>query len=424
MQFNENRSSTLVVDGGYKLDGRIDVAGNKNSALPLLAACLLTDQLCELTNMPCIRDVDVMVELLSGLGAVVERKGTTTLEVDCSKVSSDEPDPGLVGRLRGSVLLMGPLLARVGTAKLAPPGGDFPARRSLSVHLQALRELGVKERDGIGHVLDATDGLKAASFYLEEASVTGTETAVLAAAAAKGITEIRHAASEPHVVELCTFLSAMGVEIEGAGTSTLRVYGGSKLQGATHELQGDYIEAGSWAVLGAITGGDVAVHGARTTDLEPIISVLKRLGLDCDANDERLIVRASKMKGCREITTAPWPAFPSDMVSLVTVLATQAEGRTLVHDWMYELRLFALEQLSGMGANLFLCDPHRIIIDGPTVLSGRSLDTRDLRSGMALIAAGLAAEGVSRIGPLETVERGYGNLVTRLRSLGARVSVE
>jgi len=423
-QSNENRSSTLVVDGGHKLGGRIDVEGNKNSALPLLAACLLTDQLCELTNMPCIRDVDVMVELLSGLGAVIERKGTTTLEVDCSKISSDEPDPGLVGRLRGSVLLMGPLLARVGTAKLAPPGGDFPARRSLSVHLQALREMGVSERDGIGHVLDANDGLKGASFYLEEASVTGTETAILAAAAAKGITDIRHAASEPHVVELCSFLSAMGVQIEGAGTSTLRIHGGSKLTGATHQLQGDYIEAGSWAVLGAITGGDVAVHGARATDLEPIISVLKRLGLDCDANDERLVVRASKMKGCREITTAPWPAFPSDMVSLVTVLATQAEGRTLVHDWMYELRLFALEQLSGMGANLFLCDPHRIIVDGPTVLSGRSLDTRDLRSGMALIAAGLAAEGVSRIGPLETVERGYGNLVTRLRSLGAQVSVE
>ena len=423
-QFNENRSSTLVVDGGHKLGGRIDVEGNKNSALPLLAACLLTDQLCELTNMPCIRDVDVMVELLSGLGAVVERKGTTTLQVNCSKISSDEPDPGLVGRLRGSVLLMGPLLARVGTAKLAPPGGDFPARRSLSVHLQALREMGVSERHSIGHVLDATDGLKAGSFYLDEASVTGTETAVLAAAGAKGITEIRHAASEPHVVELCTFLSEMGVQIEGAGTSTLRVHGGSKLKGATHQLQGDYIEAGSWAVLGAITGGDVAVHGARPIDLEPIISVLKRLGLDCDANDERLIVRASKMKGCREITTAPWPAFPSDMVSLVTVLATQAEGRTLVHDWMYELRLFALEQLSGMGANLFLCDPHRIIVDGPTVLSGRNLDTRDLRSGMALIAAGLAAEGVSRIGPLETVERGYGNLVERLRSLGAQVSVE
>jgi len=423
-QFNENRSSTLVVDGGHKLGGRIDVAGNKNSALPLLAACLLTDQLCELTNMPCIRDVDVMVELLSGLGAVVERKGTTTLEVTCLKISSDEPDPGLVGRLRGSVLLMGPLLARVGTAKLAPPGGDFPARRSLSVHLRALREMGVSERDGIGYVLDATDGLKAASFYLDEASVTGTETAILAAAAAKGITEIRHAASEPHVVELCTFLSAMGVQIEGAGTSTLRVHGGSKLKGATHQLQGDYIEAGSWAVLGAITGGDVAVHGARAIDLEPIISVLKRMGLDCDANDERLIVRGSKMKGCRAITTAPWPAFPSDMVSLVTVLATQAEGRTLVHDWMYELRLFALEQLSGMGANLFLCDPHRIIVDGPTVLSGRSLDTRDLRSGMALIAAGLAAEGVSRIGPLETVERGYGNLVARLRLLGAQVSVE
>ncbi|MEE3203223.1 MAG: UDP-N-acetylglucosamine 1-carboxyvinyltransferase [Acidobacteriota bacterium] len=420
----ESLSSTLVVEGGHKLNGRIDVEGNKNSALPLLAACLLTDQVCELTNVPRIKDVDVMVELLSGLGAGIERKGPTTLSVHCATVSTDEPDPGLVGRLRGSVLLVGPLLARVGRVRLAPPGGDFPARRTLSVHLQALEEMGVKERDGSGHALDAGDGLTAASFYLDEASVTGTETAVLAAAAAKGVSEIRHAASEPHVVELCQFLSAMGVEIEGAGTSTLKVHGGSKLIGASHQLKGDYIEAGSWAVIGAITGGEVEVCGARASDLEPIVRVLERLKLECNSNDDRLTVSRSKLEGCRQITTAPWPAFPSDMVSLVTVLATQAEGRTLIHDWMYELRLFALEQLSGMGANLFLCDPHRIIVDGPSALSGRNLDTRDLRSGMALIAAGLAGTGVSRIGPLETVERGYGNVVARLRSLGAQVSVE
>lgn len=419
-----NNRSTLVVEGGYKLNGRIDVEGNKNSALPLLAACLLTDQVCELTNVPCIRDVDVMVELLVGLGAEIEKKGPTTLTVQCAKISSDEPDPALVGRLRGSVLLVGPLLARVGRARLAPPGGDFPARRTLAIHLQALKEMGVKEQDGNGHVLDAGDGLRAASFYLDEASVTGTETALLAAAGARGASEIRHAASEPHVVELCTFLSEMGVEIEGAGTSTLRIQGGARLTGATHRLQGDYIEAGSWAVIGAITGGEVDVYGARAVDLEPIVSVLKRLKLQCDSNADRLTVSGSKLKGCRQITTAPWPAFPSDMVSLVTVLATQAEGRTLIHDWMYELRLFALEQLSGMGANLFLCDPHRIIVDGPSDLTGRNLDTRDLRSGMALIAAGLAGTGISHIAPLETVERGYGNLVERLRSIGAQVSVE
>jgi len=230
---SERTTSTLVVEGGHKLSGRIDVEGNKNSALPLLAACLLTDQACELTNVPRIKDVDVMVELLSGLGADICRKGPTTLSVHCAKVSPEPPDPGLVGRLRGSVLLVGPLLARVGRVMLAPPGGDFPARRSLSVHLQALKEMGVTEYEGSGHSLDASDGLTPASFYLDEASVTGTETALLAAAAANGVSEIRHAATEPHVVELCQFLGGMGVEIEGAGTSTLRIHGGAKLTGAS-----------------------------------------------------------------------------------------------------------------------------------------------------------------------------------------------
>ena len=423
-QSGDNRRSILVVEGGHKLAGRIDVKGNKNSALPLLAACLLTEEKCELTNVPGIKDVHVMLDLLSGLGAVIEWKGPATLTVQCTKLSSDEPDPLLVGRLRGSVLLVGPLLARMGRVKLAPPGGDFPARRTLSVHLQALVAMGVTEHEGNGHALDASDGLHSASIYLDEASVTGTETAILAAAAAKGVTEIRHAASEPHVVELCNFLVAMGLEVEGAGTSTLRIHGGRKLSGASYRLQGDYIEAGSWAVIAAITGGEIEVHGARAEDLEPIVTVLKKMNLDCDVTGDRLIVSHSKLMSCRRITTAPWPGFPSDMVSLVTVLATQAEGRTLIHDWMYELRLFALEQLSGMGADLFLCDPHRIIVDGPSDLSGRNLDTRDLRSGMALIAAGLASIGVSHVGPLETVERGYGNLVERLRSLGAQVSVK
>mgnify|MGYP001320595604 CR=1 FL=1 len=424
-QSGENRRSTLVVEGGHKLGGRIDVGGNKNSALPLLAACLLTEEKCELTNVPGIKDVHVMLDLLSGLGAVIEWKGPATLTVQCTKLSSDEPDPWLVGRLRGSVLLVCPLLARMGRVTLAPPGGDFPARRTLNVHLQALEAMGVTEHGANGHALDASDGgLHSASIYLDEASVTGTETAILAAAAANGVTEIRHAASEPHVVELCNFLVAMGVEIEGAGTSTLRIHGGGKLRGANYQLQGDYIEAGSWAVIAAITGGEIEVHGSRPEHLEPIVTVLKKLNLECDVAGERLIVSCSKLMSCKRITTAPWPGFPSDMVSLVTVLATQAEGRTLIHDWMYELRLFALEQLSGMGAGLFLCDPHRIIVDGPSKLSGRNLDTRDLRSGMALIAAALASTGVSHVGPLETVERGYGNLVERLRSLGAHVSVE
>ena len=416
--------ATLIVEGGHRLGGSVSVEGNKNAALPLLAACLLTDEPCTLTNVPRIGDVRVMAELLRGLGAEVEGIGSTTLRVRCRDIRSDEPDPRLVGRLRGSVLLVGPLLARLGRATLAPPGGDFPGRRTLSAHLQALRAMGVRDEAGERHVFDAPEGLVAASFYLEEASVTGTETAILAAAAAPGATEIRHAACEPHVVELCACLRGMGVEIEGAGTPTVRVVGGVRLRGAAHRLRGDYIEAGSWAVVAAITGGEVEVSGVADVDLEPLTTVLGRMQVRCEVGGDRLVVRPSKPCAVRQITTAPWPGFPSDMVSLVTVLATQAGGRTLIHDWMYELRLFALEQLSGMGANLFLCDPHRILVEGGRALNGRTLDTRDLRSGMALIAAALAAHGESRISPLETVERGYASVVDRLRSLGGRVAVE
>ena len=418
--------TSLVVEGGHRLEGRIDVGGNKNAALPLLAACLLADRACVLTNVPRIKDVQVMSDLLRGLGAVIEGEGTTTLRVDCAEVTGDVPDRDLVGRLRGSVLLCGPLLARRGRVRLAPPGGDFPARRTLSAHLQALEAMGGRRLTDRGgdFVLEVPDGLRPASVYLVEASVTGTETALLAAAAAPGVSEIRHAACEPHVAELCRFLTRMGAEVEGTGTSTLRVAGGGRLAGVEHRLGGDYIEAGSWAVAAAVTGGEIDVHGAAAGDLEPITSVLKRMTIDCEVDDDRLRLRPSKPEAVRQITTAPWPGFPSDMVSLICVLATQARGATLIHDWMYELRLFALEQLSGMSADLFLCDPHRMIVNGPAALTGRTLDSRDLRSGMALIAAALAAEGTSRIHPLETVERGYAQLVERLLALGARIHVE
>ena len=414
----------LRIVGGRRLSGRITVEGNKNSALPLLAACLLTDQECVLTNVPRIRDVEVLLQLMAGLGATVEGAGTGTLRIRCRAITTDRPDPVLVGKLRGSVLLLGPLLARYGSARLAQPGGDFPTRRTIFTHLQALEELGAVQLDEAGHALEAPRGLTGASFYLDEASVTGTETALLAAAAAKGRTEIRHAAMEPHVVELCRFLRSMGVSIEGEGTSTIRVEAPARFSGAEHRLDGDYIEAGSWGVTAAITGGDIEVNGARTLDLEVVATPLRRMGLKCRFDNDRLIVEPSPLTALGRITTGLWPGFPSDMISLLTVLATQADGRTLVHDWLYELRLFALEQLSAMRAGLFLCDPHRIIVSGPTRLRGRLLDARDLRSGMALIAAALAAEGESVVTPLETVERGYASLVDRLRSLGAQVERE
>jgi UDP-N-acetylglucosamine 1-carboxyvinyltransferase len=415
--------SSLLIEGGRALSGSVSVGGNKNSALPLLAACLLTEDECVLTNVPCIGDVGVMARLLVDLGAEVEGIGTSTLKIRCRAITRDQPEASLVGRLRGSVLLLGPMLARHGRARLAPPGGDFPARRTIAMHLGALKAMGAVEHEGEGHHLEVPNGLRGASMYLEEASVTGTETALLAAAAAEGVTEIRHAACEPHVVELCQFLRTMGAGITGEGTHTIRIEGAGRLRGATHNLAGDYIEAGSWAVVAAVTGGAIDVHGARASDMEVVTSVLQRMAVQCELEEGRLRVLPSQPQGGTRITTGLWPGFPSDLISLITVLATQAEGRTLLHDWMYELRLFALEQLSGMGADLFLCDPHRIIATGKRLLRGRgrTLDTRDLRSGMSLAAAALAGEGQVRLAPLETIERGYANLLENLKRLGANV---
>jgi UDP-N-acetylglucosamine 1-carboxyvinyltransferase len=414
--------STLVIEGGHRLRGRIDVEGNKNAALPLIAACLLTDQECVLTNVPRIADVEVMCRLLLDLGAEVEGIGTTSLTIRCRTITKDEPDRALVGRLRGSVLLMGPLLARRGRAVIAPPGGDFPTRRTIRTHLEALGYMGVRLLEGHGHVLEAPHGLTSASYYLDEASVTGTETALLAAAAAPGRTQIRHAACEPHVVELCEFLSAMGAGVHGAGSPTITVDGISGLHGARRTLWGDYIEAGSWAVVAAVTTGAVEIGGTRAEDMEVIAAVLRKMNVHCEHDGTDFRAEPRTLINAGRITSGLWPGFPSDLISLVTVLATQAAGATLVHDWMYELRLYSLEQMSGMGADLFLCDPHRIIVTGPRQLRGKQLDSRDIRSGMALIAAALAARGQSRVDQLEVVERGYSRLVERLESLGGRVA--
>src|SRR5437867_1047460 len=301
--------STLLIEGGQRLSGAVDVEGNKNAALPLLAACLLTTDECVLTNVPRISDVEVMARLLLDLGAEVEGIGSTTLRVRCPEVVKDEPDPALVGRLRGSVLLIGPLLARRGRAHIAPPGGDFPARRTITTHLEALAEMGVRLLDGPGHELEAPDGLKPTSMYLYEASVTGTETALLAAAAANGVSEIRHAACEPHVVELCQFLRKLGAGVTGDGTPTIRVEGGAKLGPASHELWGDYIEAGSWAVVAAITGGEIEVRGARALDLEPVAAILRRMEIEHSMEAAAFRVGQSRLRAAGRITTGLWPGF-------------------------------------------------------------------------------------------------------------------
>src|SRR5881394_2415293 len=285
--------STLLIEGGQRLSGTVEVEGNKNSALPLLAACLLTTEECVLTNVPRISDVEVMARLILDLGGEVEGIGSTRLRIRCPEIVKDEPDGALVGRLRGSVLLLGPLLARRGRAQLAPPGGDFSARRTIATHLEALEAMGARRVECSGHLLEAPDGLRPTSIYLYEASVTGTETALLAAAGATGVTEIRHAACEPHVVELCAFLAKLGVGITGAGTSTIRIEGGGRLRGAEHRLWGDYIEAGSWAVVAAVTGGDIDVHGARTEDMEVVAAVLKRMKIACAMDGDVFSVRES-----------------------------------------------------------------------------------------------------------------------------------
>ena len=416
--------SVLRVQGGRPLEGVVTVEGNKNAALPLIVASLLTTGPVTLRNVPRIRDVDVLLDLIEGLGSTVEGRGTGTLVLRGPERPGTTPDPALVGRVRASMLLMGPLLARRGEVQLAPPGGDFPSRRTLSTHVQALTAFGARPVEGAAHAFEAPDGLQGASFYLDEASVTATELALLAAVTANGRTDMRHAATEPHVIELCELLTAMGAQIEGAGTSRRRVHGVPRLHGAEHTLRGDYIEAGTWAVIGAVTRGSLDVRGAEAEDMEPIASVLQRMQVPCTIDGGRVHVTPGRCVGMGRLVTGLWPGFPSDMVSLFTVLATQAEGRTLIHDWMYELRLFALEQLSGMRADIFLCDSHRMVVTGPTALRGRHLDTRDLRSGMALIAAALAAEGESVVGPLETVERGYAQVVERLSGLGAQVARE
>ena len=302
--------STLLIEGGRPISGRIEVEGNKNAALPLLAACLLTTEECILTNMPRIGDVEVMAKLLTNLGADVHGIGTTTVRVRCRNILTSEPNSELVGRLRGSVLLLGPLLARTGRAILGMPGGDFPARRTIGTHVDALVALGATVLPSSGYAFEALDGLHTASMYLDEASVTGTETALLAAATIEGITEIRHAATEPHVVELCEFLQAMGVGISGAGSSTIRVEGTSRPSGAAHALNGDYIEAGSWAVVAAVTGGELEVRGARAADVEGIAFVLTRMKVACTFEDDLMIVSRSKpVAGGQELRPASGRVF-------------------------------------------------------------------------------------------------------------------
>ncbi len=425
--------SKFVIEGGKPLNGSVTVAGNKNAVLPAMAASLLTDEKVELANVPHILDVKTMGLLLEDLGVQVEGTNTRKVRLAARQANLKQPNEKLVADLRASVLLLGPMLARFGKASLRHPGGDIIGRRSIDQHILALAQLGATvKRSGLVNILTAKQ-LKGAKIYLKEASVTATENVLMAAVTAKGRSEIVNAASEPHVSCLGKLLNKMGAKIEGLGSNRITVEGVDRLYGCSHEVRPDHIEAGTWAVAAAATGGEIDIHSVHPDDMVPIVGVVGGMGvatqeINCREhapNPEGLVcIRAKRgrLKGGEKLQTNVWPGFPTDLVSPTIVLATQAEGVTLAHDWMYEGRMFFVDRLIKMGANIIIADPHRVIISGPTPLYGRHTSSPDIRAGIALVIAALVARGKSEINMAELVDRGYERLEQRLTELGAKIT--
>lgn len=410
------------IEGGIPLKGRIKAAGNKNAVLPCMAACILTDETCILENVPQIQDVLVLGNILQKLGARIDGLGTSTLTINCKYVHSYEIDFELVSQLRASILLCGPLLRRFGKVIFRHPGGDVIGRRSIQTHIAALSALGAKFRRKIDDYQGEVKTLIGGQVFLDEASVTATENVILTAVLAPGETIIKNAASEPHVVNLCHFLTAMGASITGIGSNVLRIDGRTKLKGVKHRISPDHIEVGTFAIAAAVTRGEIEIFDIERDDLDPILHTLSKMGVNAKLKNESLVIGPSKLRAVDKITTGIWPAFPTDLMSCLIVLATQANGVTLLHDWMYESRMFFVDKLISMGANVTIADPHRVLVYGPTSLRGQQLDTPDLRAGMALILASLSAKGKSTIEKIELVERGYEKIEERLSALGAKIT--
>ncbi len=414
------------------LSGTIVPAGNKNGALPILAACLLTDDEVILRNVPRISDVEAMVLLLRTLGARVEWLGASEVLVDPASVHSTEVDPVLSERIRASFLLAGPLLARFGTARMPPPGGDVIGRRRLDPHLDAFRALGAlvdSRREDI--MLTAPPlGLTPCDFLMDEPSVMATENALMAAALTRGPTVIRNAASEPHVQDLARMLEGMGAAIDGIGSNVMTVHGQASLRGCTHEIAPDHIEIGSFMALAGVTGGELVVKDTRPADLRMIRLVFERLGLRSEVHghdvivpgNQRLVIRNDAGDYMPKVEDGPWPAFPADLTSIALALATQAEGSVIIHEKMFENRLFFTDKLQLMGAAITICDPHRAIVVGPRRLRAARMDSPDIRAGMAMLIAALCAEGVTEIGNVRHIDRGYERIDERLQDLGARIT--
>lgn len=416
------------IEGGFPIKGSVRASGNKNAALPCIAATLLTAEPVTLQNVPDIEDVQVMFDILRFLGAQVERLGPNDWRVATPDPLKSEIPADQAKRIRAAILFAGPLLARTGQAVLAPPGGDVIGRRRLDTHFLALEELGAQV-DINGEYTFTTDGLKGADIFLDEASVTATENAIMSAALARGTTILRNAASEPHVQDLCHLINAMGGHITGIGSNILTIEGSAKLHGADFAIGPDFMEIGSFIGLAAVTRGELTIEGVRPDDLRMMRLAYAKLGIRWEIDGTRLHVAANQPMAVNpdlggqipKIDDAPWPGFPPDLTSIITVIATQVEGTVLVHEKMFESRMFFVDKLIGMGARIILCDPHRAVVTGPAKLNGSTLVSPDVRAGMAMVIAAMCAHGRSTIHNVYQIERGYERLTERLTALGASI---
>ena len=421
-------SDVLRIEGGHALSGTIVPAGNKNAALPILAACLLTEEEVVLENVPDILDVRSMLELLDSLGVTIRHEDPHTISLTASDVRRPRVDPEIASRIRASVLLTGPLLARCGVAELPAPGGDFIGRRRIDTHLHAFRSLGVTVETGRDYRLHH-NGMIGTEIFLDEASVTATENALAAAVLATGRTTILNAACEPHVQDMAEFLITLGAHIDGVGTNRLIIDGVNRLQGGRFRIGPDHIEVASFIGLAAVTGSDLTIAPVRAADLRMINLTFERLGIRVDIDgdklhvgpDQELRVVSDEGGAIPKIDDGVWPAFPADLTSIATAVATQVNGEVMIFEKMFENRLFFVDKLVAMGARIILCDPHRVVVSGRSQLYASRLESPDIRAGMAMLIAALAAKGVSTIGNIRQVDRGYERIDERLRAIGAKI---
>ena len=421
---------SFIVEGGIPLNGEITPSGNKNEALPVLAASVLAvDAPVQLSNVPHIGDIHTMIQLLKGIGVRISSDDTESLLIDASVLNDQEPDQGLCEKIRASFLLAGPLLARRGHITLPRPGGDKIGRRRLDTHILALKQLGADVVISSSYHLTAPKGLTGAEIFLDEASVMATENAVMAAAAADGPSVIYNAACEPHVQGLCHMLNGMGADISGIGSNVLHIGSASRMTGCRHRIMSDHIEIGSFIGLAAVTGGEIAIKNVDAEHLRMIRLTFQRLGVETVLDGTTLTVPPNQTMevrndldgGIPRLDDAPWPGFPADLTSIAVITATQCKGTVLIHEKMFESRLFFTDALVSMGAQIVLCDPHRVVVSGPAELYGQELSSPDIRAGMALLIAALKANGRSVIHNIRQIDRGYERIDLRLKKLGARL---